>query len=263
MTTHKKTRYVLQSLMIPEQDKLGPSDFSITSVIGKGSFGKVYLVENLGQQYAMKVLDKDKIFERDLIKYVMSEKNVLCQINHPFIVRLHHSFQNGTNLFLIMDYCSGGDLSFHLKREKSFQEPKARAYLAEIVLALEELHSHDIIYRDLKPDNIVLDGNGHVMLTDFGLSKQGIKNHRHTYSFCGSVAYLPPEILNKQGHGKAVDWYLAGTLLYEMLVGYPPYYAKSKDAIFSNIRSAPLPFPHTMGKQAKNLISQLMIRDPA
>jgi serine/threonine protein kinase len=173
----------------------------------------------------MKVLDKDKIFKRDLMKYILSEKSVLTSVNHPFIVKLHHSFQNGEKLFLILDYCCGGDLSFHLKREKFFTEQKARLYLSEVVLAIEELHRHDIIYRDLKPDNIVLDKDGHCLLTDFGLSKQEMGEDRHTYSFCGSVAYLPPEILNKGGHGKAVDWYLVGTLLYEMLVGHPPYYA--------------------------------------
>ncbi|MEE4247082.1 MAG: AGC family serine/threonine-protein kinase [Kangiellaceae bacterium] len=211
----------------------------------------------------MKVLDKDKIFKRNLMKYVLSEKDVLSQVDHPFIVKMHHSFQNGEKLFLILDYCPNGDLSFHLKRERFFTEQKARLYLSEVVLAIEALHSHDIIYRDLKPDNIVLDAEGHCLLTDFGLSKAEVGEEQHTYSFCGSVAYLPPEILNKGGHGKAVDWYLVGTLLYEMLIGQPPYYAETKDAIFKNIKYAKLKFPNSVNRAARDLITALMQRNPA
>lgn len=128
---------------------------------------------------------------------------------------------------MILDYAAGGDMSSALHKERKFKEEKAVLYLAEIVLALEYLHARDVIYRDLKPDNVVFDAQGHAMLTDFGLSKEEINNDTSTKSFCGSPAYLAPEMLNRSGHGKAIDWYLLGVLLYEMLVGLPPYYCKN------------------------------------
>ena len=130
---------------------------------------------------------------------------------------------------MILDYCPGGDLGKALIREKRFKEDRARIYLAEILLALEDLHKRDIIFRDLKPDNVVLDAEGHALLTDFGLSKEGVLDNSAAKSFCGSVAYLAPEMLKRIGHGKSVDWYLLGVLFYEMIVGIPPYYTKNKD----------------------------------
>jgi serine/threonine protein kinase len=129
---------------------------------------------------------------------------------------------------LILEYCPGGDLGKVLEQEKRFDEARARIYLAEILLALEDLHKRDIIFRDLKPDNVVLDAQGHALLTDFGLSKEGVLDNQAANSFCGSVAYLAPEMLKRSGHGKSVDWYLLGVLLYEMLVGIPPYYSNNK-----------------------------------
>ena len=117
-------------------------------------------------------------------------------------------------------------------RDKRFKEERARIYLAEILLALEDLHKRDIIFRDLKPDNVVLDADGHALLTDFGLSKEGVLDNSAAKSFCGSVAYLAPEMLKRIGHGKSVDWYLLGVLFYEMIVGIPPYYTKNKDELF-------------------------------
>lgn len=129
---------------------------------------------------------------------------------------------------MILDFCPGGDLGKVLLREKRLSEDRARLYLAEILLALEDLHNRDIIFRDLKPDNIVFDSDGHALLTDFGLAKEGIMTSNQSKSFCGSPAYLAPEMLKRQGHGKSVDWYLLGVLLYEMLVGIPPYYSNNK-----------------------------------
>jgi serine/threonine protein kinase len=130
---------------------------------------------------------------------------------------------------LILDYCPGGDMARALSKERRFNEERARLYTAEILLAIQYLHKRDIIFRDLKPDNVVIDAEGHALLTDFGLSKEGVLDNISAKSFCGSVAYLAPEMLKRSGHGKSVDWYLLGVLLYEMLVGQPPYFCSNKD----------------------------------
>ena len=213
-----------------EEDKASPSAFVCHALLGKGSFGEVYLVEkkSTGHYYAMKVLSKDKIMVLNLVKYAMTERNVLSVTDHPFIVKLSYAFQTSDKLFLILDYCPGGDLAEHLTKEKRFSEDRAKIYLCEIVLALEDLHKRDIIFRDLKPDNVVIDSEGHSLLTDFGLSKEGVLDNKGAESFCGSIAYLAPEMLKRTGHGKSVDWYLLGVLFYEMLVGVPPYFTDNK-----------------------------------
>eukprot|EP01015_Nassula_variabilis_P031163 TRINITY_DN6997_c0_g1_i1.p1 TRINITY_DN6997_c0_g1~~TRINITY_DN6997_c0_g1_i1.p1 ORF type:complete len:255 (+),score=46.12 TRINITY_DN6997_c0_g1_i1:68-832(+) len=167
-------------------------------------------------------------------------------------------------LFLLLDYCPGGDLSELLQKKKKLSEEEAKIYVAEVLLGLEHLHQKDIIFRDLKPENVVLDKDGHAHLTDFGLSKEGIMEQvKGTQSFCGSVAYLAPEMLKKIGHGKAVDWYLLGLLLYELLVGVPPYYSHNREELFQNIETGPLKIPSTMSEDAKSLIVSLLQRNPA
>lgn len=133
----------------------------------------------------MKVLSKDRIMGQNIVKYAMTERNVLSITNHPFIVKLNYAFQTSDKLFLILDYCPGGDLAEHLAKENRFTEDRAKIYLCEIILALEDLHKRDVIYRDLKPDNVVLDNQGHALLTDFGLSKEGVLDSRSAKSFCG------------------------------------------------------------------------------
>lgn len=200
-------------------------------LLGSGSFGEVYLVREIStnELYAMKVLSKQRILGQNLVRYAKTERDVLSYTKHPFIVSLNYAFQTRTKLFLILDFCPGGDLGRILHREHRFTEQRARMYLCEVLLALEDLHKRDIIYRDLKPDNVVLDDEGHAQLTDFGLSKEGVfEGNKGAKSFCGSVAYLAPEMLRKAGHGKSVDWYLLGVLLYEMIVGQPPYFSDSK-----------------------------------
>ncbi|CAG9329835.1 unnamed protein product [Blepharisma stoltei] len=247
-----------------EKKKVTASDFEAISQLGKGSFGEVFLVKKIGTDklYAMKILRKNKIIGQNLVKYALTERNVMSYFNHPFIVGLKYAFQTTDKLFLILDYCPGGDLTSYIIKEKKFDEKRARIYLCEILLALEELHKRDIIYRDLKPDNVVLDAQGHAMLTDFGLSKEGVFDNNSAKSFCGSVAYLAPEMLKRKGHGKAVDWYLLGVLLYEMLVGVPPYYANNREQLFYNIQNAKLKLPPFLSPEAKNLLKGLLERDP-
>ena len=257
-------KYNQVSLGSIEEERITLTSFICLAMLGKGSFGEVYLVQKMNSKvlYAMKVLSKDRIMGQNLMKYAMAERNVLSLTNHPFIVKLNFAFQTNHKLFLILDYCPGGDLSKHLQYEKRFTEERARFYLCEIILALEDLHRRDIIFRDLKPDNVVLDNEGHAKLTDFGLSKEGVYDSQCAKSFCGSIAYLAPEMLKKQGHGKAVDWYLLGVLFYEMLVGIPPFFTEQKEEIFRNIEHGELIIPKKVSKEAAALLRCLLQKDP-
>ena len=210
----------------------------------------------------MKVLDKKRIEKQNIFKYAMTERNVLSIINFPFIVKLNYAFQTKEKLFLLLDYCPGGDLSKQLQIQTRFSEDKAKFYICEITLALGELHKKDIIFRDLKPDNIVIDKEGHAMLTDFGLSREGVNEKHIAKSFCGSIAYLAPEMLNRKGHGKAVDWYLLGVCFYEMLVGIPPYFSNNKDQIFKNIEKAELFIPNFVSQKAQKFLRDLLRKNP-
>lgn len=215
--------------------------FTIMQKLGQGSFASVYLVcpksmrslnpDKVPEQlYAMKVLEKKNIIEQNLARYAATERNVLCVAGrNDFIVGLDFAFQNNHRLYLIMQYCPGGDLGNEIKKHGRFDEETSRKYICEVICALEFLHKNNIVFRDLKPENIVLDMKGHAKLTDFGLSKDHVDSETRNNSFVGSVAYMAPEILNRKGHTKSVDWYLVGVLLYEMIVGIPPYYDDDED----------------------------------
>lgn len=263
-----KSLYSKSSDSIEIISEIAPSfsfrDFEAIQILGRGSFGEVFLVEmrSNGQKFAIKVLRKDKIVGQNLVKYAMAERNVLSYIHHPFIVGLNFAFQSTEKLYLVLDYCPGGNLTSYIIRQRFFSESIAKFYLCELILALEELHRHGIIYRDLKPDNVVIDSEGHALLTDFGLSKEGIIDNVSAKSFCGSVAYLAPEILKRKGHGKAVDWYLLGVLFYEMLVGVPPFYSNSKEQLFFNIEFKKPLIPSRISSSAESLLRKLLKKVP-
>ncbi|CAE7710516.1 pkgB [Symbiodinium microadriaticum] len=194
--------------------------------------------------YAMKVLKKDYIIRKNQVEHTKTERNVLGYVHHPFIVGLNMAFQTADKLFFVLDYCAGGELFFHLGRMGRFPEVQARFYTAQITLAIEYVHGLDIIYRDLKPENVLLDHRGNVRLTDFGLSKEGVSDDSSgANSFCGTPEYIAPEVLLRQGHGRAVDWWSTGALLYEMLSGLPPFYSRSREVMFEKIMKAELNFP--------------------
>ena len=188
-------------------DSIGYHDFIPLELLGKGSFGMVYLVrlKNTNQLFAMKILNKEKIFEEKLEVYLKTEKNVMAYVKSPFITQLFYSFQTPQFFCLVMDFCPGGTLANVISKQRVMPENKARLYLCEILLGIEDLHKKNIIYRDLKPENILLDELGHIKLSDFGLSKEGANNEFSGASFCGTIGYLAPEILEKVGHGKCVD----------------------------------------------------------
>jgi len=251
--------------------KVTADDFQLLKVIGKGSFGKVMQVKkkDTGKVYAMKVLQKEAIINRNQVIHTRSEKSILQQVQHPFIVGLHYAFQTRDKLYMILDYVNGGELFFHLKHEGKFSESRVKFYTAEISLALTHLHKLGIVYRDLKPENILLDCDGHIVITDFGLSKQmmvppsGDTSEATTHTFCGTPEYLAPEVLRGQGHGTPVDWWSLGTLVYEMLTGLPPFYSANTNVMYQKILSSELRFPPEMSGDCRSFLSGLLERDPA
>lgn len=237
-------------------------DFVAVKVVGKGSYGKVMLVRKDKEVFAMKMLRKEHLVKRNQVEHTKTERNVLEAVSHPFIVTMHYAFQTPKKLFFVLEFCPGGELFFHLSRAGRFSEGRCRFYASEILEAINYLHRLNIIYRDLKPENILLDGEGHVKLTDFGLSKEGIDDNFSAKSMCGTPEYLAPEILDKRGHGKAVDWYSHGALVFEMLTGLPPHYTRDREQLFERIRSATLTYPAYVSPVAKDMLGQLLARDP-
>ena len=184
---------------------------------------------------AMKVLNKNFLVKNNHLKYAISEANILKRSSHPFVLKMHYSFQTPQNLYMILDYCPGGDLAYHLGIKDIFEENEARFFIAEVLLAIEYIHSLNIVYRDLKPENILIAADGHIKLADFGLAKEGINKGSKAKSFCGSPAYLPPEMLSDSGVGKPADIYQMGAVLYEMLVGMPPFYTDNIQKLYRSI----------------------------
>jgi len=244
---------------------VGLEDFDLLSVIGKGSFGKVMQVKHkaTGKIYAMKVLNKKTIIERNELEHTRAEKSILQKLDHPFLVHLFYSFQTSEKLYFILDFINGGELFFHLQKDKKFTNDRVQFYCAEIVLGLEHLHTNGVLYRDLKPENLLLTADGHICMTDFGISKEGLQSDdARTATFCGTPEYLAPEVLEGNGYGKPVDWWSFGTLMYEMLTGLPPFYSQDVQQMYSKIMTAKLHIPASITPEAKDLLEKLLERDP-
>lgn len=247
----------------------GPDDFQILRLIGKGTFGQVYQVrkKDTGRIYAMKVLSKKVIVQKKEVAHTVGERNILVRTattDSPFIVGLKFSFQTPTDLYLVTDYMSGGELFWHLQREGKFSEDRAKFYIAELILALEHLHNHDIVYRDLKPENILLDAYGHIALCDFGLSKANLTPNATTNTFCGTTEYLAPEVLlDDAGYTKMVDFWSLGVLVFEMCCGWSPFYAEDTQQMYKNIAFGKVRFPKdTLSTEGRNFVKGLLNRNP-
>ena len=237
--------------------------FEILDCLGAGTFGKVFRVRCKfdGEIYAMKVINKKYLIRNQQLRYAVTECNVLKQAQSPFILTLHYAFQTPENLYMIIDYCPGGDLNYHII-QNLFEEDEAKFFIAELILGIEHLHSLDIIYRDLKPENILVAKDGHIKLADFGLAKEKVADFQTTKSFCGSPAYLSPEMLNRRGVGKSADIYGIGAVLYEMISGSPPFYANDMSTMYQNISKNNLMLPDYFSDELKDLLKKLLNRDP-
>ncbi|XP_061904150.1 ribosomal protein S6 kinase alpha-4 isoform X2 [Entelurus aequoreus] len=255
-------------------EKVGMENFELLKVLGTGAYGKVFLVRknsghDAGQLYAMKVLKKAAIVQKaKTTEHTRTERQVLEHIRQsPFLVTLHYAFQTQSKLHLILDYVSGGEMFTHLYQRDHFSEEAVRLYSAEIILALEHLHKLGIVYRDIKLENILLDSDGHVVLTDFGLSKEFLQEEERTYSFCGTIEYMAPEIIRgKTGHGKSVDWWSLGILMFELLTGASPFTLEgernSQSEVSKRILRCDPPFPSMIGPTAQDLLKRLLVKDP-
>ena len=239
------------------------NSFEILELIGGGSFGKVFRVKLKGTDkiYAMKVLNKGYLIKKKLLRYAITECNVLKQSNCPFIIKLHYSFQTPENLYMILDYCPIGDLSYQVQLNL-FEEDEAKFYIAELILAIEYLHQHDIIYRDLKPENILIDSDGHIKLADFGLAKENVSTNVPNKTFCGSPQYLSPEMLSKEGTTKASDIYGVGAILFELISGAPPFFNQDENLMYKNISENRLMFPEFFSEELKDLLRKMLDKDP-
>eukprot|EP00577_Skeletonema_sp_RCC1716_P008507 CAMPEP_0113424144 /NCGR_PEP_ID=MMETSP0013_2-20120614/29426_1 /TAXON_ID=2843 ORGANISM="Skeletonema costatum, Strain 1716" /NCGR_SAMPLE_ID=MMETSP0013_2 /ASSEMBLY_ACC=CAM_ASM_000158 /LENGTH=740 /DNA_ID=CAMNT_0000312113 /DNA_START=110 /DNA_END=2332 /DNA_ORIENTATION=+ /assembly_acc=CAM_ASM_000158 len=249
---------------------LAPKDFELLKVIGMGAFGKVLQVRNRHSTtvYAMKIISK-RLIKRKMsyVENILAERNILSKIsNHPFIVTMHASFQTREKLFIIMDFCAGGELFLKLGKEGHFRERTAAFYLAEIILALEHLHSVNVLHRDLKPENILLGTDGHLCLTDFGLAKDftgnGDSEDDWARTLCGTMEYMAPEMVARKWYGKGADYWSLGCIAYEMMSGQPPFESKkgSKD-LFRKIMSERVRMPDCVSACACKLLKGLLNRD--
>lgn len=236
-------------------------DFQVHRCLGTGSFGRVNLVYHTPtrQYYAMKRLRKSEIVRLRQVEHTNAERRLLSQVQHPFIVRMVCTFQDPLNLYIVMEYVCGGELFSLLRRVRTLPPFVAVYYAAQIVLAMEYLHGQDIVYRDLKPENLLIDRTGNVKMTDFGFAKVVPEA---TWTLCGTPDYLAPEVVLSQGYGKAVDWYAIGILIYEMLLGSPPFYHENHRILYENICNKRAYFPPGFDWVAQDLIERLLEKDP-
>ncbi|KAG6035677.1 hypothetical protein E4U41_005957 [Claviceps citrina] len=265
-----------QIVSLPRTTRLSLSNFKVVRTLGTGTFARVCLVRpsnapatpleddttGNAEVYALKILRKTEVIKLKQVDHVRHERSVLADVaGHPFITNLVASFSDHDCLYMLLDYVPGGELFSYLRKSRRFDESTARFYAAEIVLILEYLHEQQggVAYRDLKPENLLLDQHGHIKLVDFGFAKRLGYNGRHpveTYTLCGTPEYLAPEVIQNKGHTTAVDWWALGILIYEFLTGYPPFWHQNPIEIYKQIVEKPVTFPQepSISDHAKDII---------
>ncbi|KAK7209704.1 hypothetical protein V2G26_016882 [Clonostachys chloroleuca] len=265
---------------LPPTRKFELNDFRLVRTLGTGTFARVCLVCPAGSNpqsadqsnikyYAMKILRKTEVIKLKQIDHVRHERAILADVaGHPFITNLRATFADRDSLYMVLDYVPGGELFSYLRKFRRFDEPTARFYAAEIVLVLQYLHEDQggVAYRDLKPENLLLDADGHIKFVDFGFAKRlGHQGDRpvETYTLCGTPEYLAPEVIHNKGHTAAVDWWALGILVYEFLTGYPPFWHQNPIEIYKQIVEKPVLFPQNppISPEAQDLILSLCTVD--
>jgi len=243
-----------------EEEDFALDSFDMLRVIGTGTFARVCLCQDKRTKcyYAMKILTMSQVIKLKQVEHVINEKEILREVSHPFIVSLAWSFKDTHCLYMLFPYICGGELFSHLRQSGKFAPAAAQFYAVEIISALEYLHTLSIIYRDLKPENLLIDKEGHLKITDFGFAK---KITDRTWTLCGTPEYLAPEIIQSKGHNSSVDWWALGILIYEMLAGYPPFYAENPLGIYEKILAGKIEWPKSIENVAKDLIRKLLVID--
>eukprot|EP00118_Oscarella_pearsei_P006731 m.31002 g.31002 ORF g.31002 m.31002 type:complete len:347 (+) comp31425_c1_seq1:837-1877(+) len=236
------------------------ANLQLKTTVGTGTFGRVVLCqEKIGKEYlALKVMNISEVVRLKQIEHVQNEKSLLMSIDHPFIVNMLWSHHDDAFLYMLLEYVPGGELFTYLRTAQRFNTSTGRFYAAEIVSALEFLHTNSIVYRDMKPENLLLDKEGHVKITDFGFAKKLLDR---TWTLCGTPEYLAPEIIQSKGHGFGVDWWALGILIYEMLVGYPPFFDENPFGIYEKILAGKIDWPRHLEPIARDIIKKFLVHD--
>jgi len=232
-------------------------ELKVIGTLGKGSFGYVQLVKDSKETtYALKAVSKQMIVDTQQQGHIMNEKEVIAKLKHPFLVRLHQTYKDKDRLYFLFEPVLGGELFTILRAQTLFDEPTATFFAACVLSAFEHMHSFDIVYRDLKPENLLIDKQGFVKITDFGFAKH--IGSAHTFTLCGTPDYLAPEIVAGKGHGKGVDWWTLGILIYEMLASYPPFYQEDPMLTYSKILQSEPSMPSYFSKNAVSILKKLL-----
>lgn len=255
------TNYLRNTTMATPE--LNMSCFEIISTLGRGFYGKVMLCKKKGteEHYAIKTVHKNRLAKANKIHTIFTERNVLKKAKHPFIVNFAFAFQNESKVYLGLEYASGGELFHHLQRRGIIPIEEVRLYIAELSLAINYLHCLGVIYRDLKPENVLLDAQGHLKLTDFGLAKN-LDDTGETATFCGTSEYLAPEIIARKPYGPKIDWWAIGILTYELLYSQTPFYDRNKAKMFQSIRNEKPRFPRKADPATVDFINSLLEKEP-
>lgn len=245
------------------------TDLELETVVGEGMFSCVHIAKVKGlpggeaMPLALKVLNKKDMVKMQQVEHVRHEKEILLSIGHPFIVDCLGAFQDESNLYMMMEFVNGGEIHEYIQLQGGSTDVKVcRFFGGELFLALAYLHSLDIVHRDLKPQNLLLDSEGHVKLTDFGFAKV-IPKQEKAYTLVGTPEYMAPEIINKEGHAHAVDWWAFGVVMFEIRLGFTPFIGEDQDQIFKSVLKGEIAHPKHMDPDAQDLVNKLLVHDPS
>ena len=243
-------------------DKPTLEDFRLMRIVGTGTFSRVRIAQCRRTQefVVLKIMRKADIVKMRQVDHVKNEKNILSSVSHPLLVNLRHSFQDRANLFLVFDYVPGGELFRLLRTQGQFPLSTTRFYAAEVIAALAYLHDHGVVYRDLKPENMLLTGDGHIKITDFGFAK-ALKPGEKTFTLCGTPEYLAPEVIQQRGHSFPCDWWGVGVLIYEMTCGHAPFMDQNPFKLYEKIIHNQVAFPDYFDPGLEQLVTGLLDKD--